>query len=47
MSVPAHEIHSKVNEIELDFLLKLDLELEKVESFYLDREKEVKTRYEA
>ena len=47
LSVPAHEVHPKVNEAELDFLLKLDSELEKVEGFYLDREKEVKTRYEA
>jgi len=47
LSVPAHEVHPKVNEVELDFLLKLDSELEKVEGFYLDREKEVKTMYEA
>ena len=47
LSVPAHEVYSKVNEAELDFLLKLDSEVEKVESFYLDREKEVKTRYES
>ena len=47
MSVPAHDVHSKVNETELDFILKLDLELDKVERFYLEREKEVKTMYEA
>jgi len=47
LSVPPQEVYPKVNEAELDFLLKLDLELEKVELFYLNREKEVKAMYEA
>jgi len=47
LSDPTQEVYPKVNEVELDFLLKLDLQLEKVEGFYMDREKEVKTRYEA
>ena len=42
-----HEIQPKVNEAELEFLMKLDLELEKIENFYMDREKEVKKMYEA
>jgi len=42
LSVPMQEIHPKVNEVEMEFLVKLDSELEKVDSFYLDREKEVK-----
>jgi len=46
LSVPAQEVHPKVNAAELDFLLRLDLELDKVESFYLEREKEVKTMCE-
>jgi hypothetical protein len=41
------EIPPKVNEVEMEFLVKLDAELEKVESFYLDREKEAKEMYEA
>jgi len=36
------KIHPKVNEVEMEFLVKLDSELEKVDIFYLDREKEVK-----
>lgn len=39
------EIHPKVNEVEIEFLVKLDSELEKVDSFYLDREREVKEMY--
>jgi len=41
------EIHPKVNDVEMEFLVKLDAELEKVDSFYLDREKEVKEMYGA
>lgn len=37
-----HDLPPKVNEVEMEFLLKLDAELEKVDGFYLDREKEVK-----
>ena len=37
-----HEMYPKVNEAEIEFLVKLDAELEKVDSFYLKREKEVK-----
>jgi len=46
LSVPINDMHPKLNEAELEFLAKLDLELAKVECFYLDREKEVKERYE-
>jgi hypothetical protein len=42
LCVPLQEIHPKVNDLEMEFLVKLDVELEKVDSFYLDREKEVK-----
>lgn len=42
-----HEIPSKFNEVEIEFIVKLDAELEKVDSFYLDREKEVKEMCEA
>ena len=42
-----HELPPKVNEAEMEFIVKLDEELEKVDSFYLDREKEVKDRWEA
>ena len=42
-----HELPPKVNEAEMEFLAKLDRELDKVDSFYLDREKEVKDRWEA
>ena len=41
------EMHPKLNEVEVEFLVKLDVELEKVDSFYLDREKEVKDMYGA
>lgn len=41
------ELPPKFNEAEIEFLVKLDSELEKVDIFYLDREKEVKERYEA
>jgi SPX domain protein involved in polyphosphate accumulation len=41
-----HELTPKVNEAEMEFLVKLDEELDKVDSFYLDREKEVKDRFE-
>lgn len=40
------ELPPKFNEAEIEFLVKLDSELEKVDIFYLDREKEVKERYE-
>ena len=33
---------SKFSEAEIEFLRKLDGELEKVDAFYLEREKEVK-----
>ena len=36
------ELPPKVNEAEMEFLVKLDAELDKVNSFYLDREKEAK-----
>lgn len=42
-----HELPLKVNEVEMVFLVKLDEELDKVDSFYLEREKEVKNRWEA
>ncbi|KAF9652631.1 hypothetical protein BDM02DRAFT_3108683 [Thelephora ganbajun] len=45
LSVPMQELHPKVNEVEMEFLVKLDSELEKVDSFYLDREREVKEMY--
>lgn len=38
------ELPPKVNEAEMEFLVKLDQELEKVDQFYLAREKEVKDR---
>jgi SPX domain protein involved in polyphosphate accumulation len=41
-----HELPPKVNEVEMEFLVKLDEELDKVDSFYLDREKEVNDRWE-
>ena len=44
LCVPMNELPPKVNEVEMDFLVKLDEELDKVDSFYLDREKEVKDR---
>ena len=47
LCVPMQEIHPKVNDVEMEFLVKLDAELEKVDSFYLDREKEVKEMYGA
>ena len=37
----------KVSELELEFLMKLDMELDKVERFYMEREIEVKKMYEA
>jgi hypothetical protein len=36
------ELPPKFNEAEMEFLVRLDSELEKVNNFYLDREKEVK-----
>jgi SPX domain protein involved in polyphosphate accumulation len=36
------ELPPKVSEAEMEFLVKLDAELEKVDTFYLLREKEVK-----
>lgn len=45
LSVPMHEISPKFNEVEMEFIVKLDEELEKVDSFYLEREKEVKEMY--
>lgn len=41
-----HEIAPKFNEIEMEFVVKLDEELEKVDSFYLEHEKQVKEMYE-
>lgn len=41
------EIHPKINDVEMEFIVKLDAELEKVDSFYLGREKEVKEMYGA
>ena len=45
LSVPMQETHPKLNEVEVEFLVKLDAQLEKVDSFYLEREKEVKEMY--
>ncbi|KAF9787898.1 SPX domain-containing protein [Thelephora terrestris] len=42
LCTPMQELPPKVSEAEMEFLVKLDAELEKVDTFYLDREKEVK-----
>lgn len=43
LCIPMHErLPSKFSEAEIEFLRKLDRELEKVDTFYLEREKEVK-----
>jgi len=46
LSLPMQETHPKLNGVGVEFLAKLDAQLEKVDNFYLEREKEVKDMYD-